>query len=234
MKRVIRNSFFLATAIMVAIARCTAKYFGDGKVAGNLKNFLIIIIATAFLCACQKEESNSSFRVYEENGATFKGNIDLVGVPLISHGSFHLPGNFPSSTQSPSEYPWEIKGKVKRGIISIDFPDVKLDLPSTYLNAEGLTMGQILIEEKNNRSRKIGLHKIGDDTNSRVYILYVSDTFSNELVTFKSGWNFIEIVPNPNRLSGSNEPSFVFGMITQNMNVFIEKGYRWQIERWFY
>ena len=37
MKRVIRNSFFLATAIMVALAGCTAEDFGDGKLAGNLK-----------------------------------------------------------------------------------------------------------------------------------------------------------------------------------------------------
>lgn len=37
MEYVIRNSFFLAMAIMIALAGCTAEDFGDGKVAGNLQ-----------------------------------------------------------------------------------------------------------------------------------------------------------------------------------------------------
>ena len=199
-----------------------------------MKKSLIIIITMALVYACQKEDLNSPLQVYEEWSDTpFIGDIDLVGVPNCSYGSFDIPGLFPSSTFVPSEYPWKIKGKVIDGKISIEFPVGKFDLPSIYNSfTEGLTMSQVFIEDENNGHRKIALHKIGDDMNGRIYILYVSGNFSNELVTFKSGWNFVEIFRNPNWFYGSEEPSELIGMITQNVNYFLGKGYRWKMERW--
>ena len=177
---------------------------------------------------------DTSFQVYDSDGTLFKGNIDLVGVPNISNGAFDYIGDFPSSSMGLAEYPWQIKGEVKDGIMYIDFPNDKFELPSYYENStEGLTFGQVFIKEKNSSSLKIGLYKIGDDSYNQVYILYVSDDFSNELVTFKSGWNFIEIVvQNPNYHYGSIEPLIPIGIITQDINVFLEMGYRWQLERW--
>ena len=182
----------------------------------------------------QQGNTDTPFQVYDErNGTPFKESIYLIGLPCGSSGSFDVPGRFPASTFGFGEYPWEIKGEVRDGIMVIDFPHEKFELTSDYKSfTEGLTIAQIFIEDKNNWNRKIGLHKIGDDNDSRVYILYVSDDFSNELVSFKSGWNFIEIFRNPNWVYGSNEQFNLIGAITQDINFFLEEGYRWQIELW--
>ena len=179
------------------------------------------------------QQGGNLFQIYNENGTPFTGDIELVGVPSCTHGSFDRPGAFPSSTTSSDEHPWEISGVVKEGIMTIDFPNRVFNLTSEYKNAtEGLTVGQVFIEQKDNIWIKIGLHKKSGDYDNQVYILYVADDFSNELVTFKSGWNFVEIVHNPNWEYGNGEPSRIIGIISQTVDIFMEKDYRWKIEHW--
>ena len=182
----------------------------------------------------QKGHIGSSFPVYDTDGTPFKGSMELVGKPQISAGSFNNPDGFPASTFGPAsaEYPWVISGEVKGGIMNINFPIDKLELTSEYGRFTGFVMGQIFIEQKNSLSIKIGLHKKGDKFDNTVYILYVDNDFTNELVTFKGGWNFVEIYYNPNWVHDGDEPSRLIGIISQDVNVFLEKGYRWQIEHW--
>ena len=176
----------------------------------------------------------SPLQVYNEDWTPFKGNIELVGIPLASHGSFNSPGWFPSSTQDIGNLrPWAINGEVKGGIMNINFPTDKLELTSEYQSwTKGLTMAELHIDQKDSQSRKFFLHKKGGDYDNIVHILYVENDFTNELVTFKPGWNFIEIYRNPNWEYGNDEPYRLIGIISQDINVFLEKGYRWQIEYW--
>jgi len=175
---------------------------------------------------------DSPFQVYNEDWTPFEGDIELICKPAVSEGSFDSPDHFPSSTIS-LENTWVINGEVKDGIMNIDFPTEKMELTSEYKNfTEGLTMAQMFIEQKNSFNRKIGLHKKGDKYYNSVYILYVEEDFTNELVTFKTGWNFIEIYYNPDWVYGSDEPFELIGIISQDVNTFLEKGYRWLIEIW--
>ena len=179
------------------------------------------------------QKGESPFQVYNEDSTPFTGNMDLVGIPYHTFGSFDSPGGFPSSTSSVPDCPWEVTGEIENGIMTIDFPDSDFSLTSEYTCfTEGLIVGQIFIEQKNNTWVKIGLHKKEDRFDNQAYVLYVADDFSNELVTFKPGWNFVEIVPNPDWVYGNGEPQKLIGTISQNINDFLKKGYRWQIEHW--
>ena len=159
----------------------------------------------------------------------YKESFDLVGEPRRSDGSFNSPGRFPSSTTDGSST-WKIYGEIKDGMMSLDFPDTKFELTDDYKSfTEGLTMAQISLNKKDNHSTGIFLSKKEKPIDRQVYILYVSDDFSNELVTFKSGWNFIEIYFNPDWIAGSNQPFTLIGLVSQDVEVFLEEGYRWNL-----
>ena len=179
----------------------------------------------------QKGHPNPLLQVYERDGTPITEDFDLVGKPYFSYASFDQQEGFSRST-SISEFPWVIRGEVKGGIIAIDFTDGKYDLPS----ADGWSMLLVVIEIEDNPFRSIDLNKIGDDGfSSMVNIYYASDDLPGEQVTFKSGWNFVEYYLNPNLFNKDNEPVvptgplFLMGTISQNVNDFLEKGYRWRI-----
>ncbi|MCL2727818.1 MAG: hypothetical protein FWD56_05490 [Bacteroidales bacterium] len=202
--------------------------------------FCFISVVCVLLFSCSKDNKKTDthqqeppFKVSNWNGLPFSESINLVGLPHGSYASFDRPGGFPSSTYGFSEYTWEITGEIKNGIMIIDFPDNGFKLTSDYESfTEGLTMSQIFIQQKDNRNLVVGLHKKGEKFDSRVYILYVGDDFSNDLVTFKSGWNFVETFYNPNWFYGSDEPFWLIGIITQDIHTVFKNGYRWQIEFW--
>ncbi|MDR3167527.1 MAG: hypothetical protein LBT93_06250, partial [Treponema sp.] len=122
----------------------------------------------------------------------------------------------------------------------ISFPNNKLELNSIYENdfTEGVRIGLIFIQQKNNSYLHIALHKINQDEYNRIDILYSSDDFHKPDDAYygeyalKAGWNFIEIVENPNWFYGSDEEITNISLISQNINDFLNKGYRWQIEYW--
>jgi len=177
------------------------------------------------------QKGENPLQVYFELGTPFTENMDLVGIPLRSDGIFDRPGGFPGSTSNVPEPPWEITGEVKDGIMAIDFPNSEFILPLEYKsNTESLIFGQLYIKPKNSILTSINLHKKGSIYSNQVYILYVGEDFSNEFVTFKRGWNFVEIISNPDWAHGNGEPSKIIGTISQTVNEFLEKGYRWYIE----
>ena len=151
-----------------------------------------------------------------------------------------IPITFPHNTY-PINCPWEITGKVKNGKMSISFLNNKLKLNSEYENdfTDGVRIGNISIQQKNNRSLHIGLHKINTDVSyNEIDILYLSDDLHKPNLDFygdislKAGWNFIEIIDNPDWFYGSDEEPYLVGLVSQNINDFLNKGYRWQIEYW--
>ncbi|MDR3174176.1 MAG: hypothetical protein LBU19_08000, partial [Treponema sp.] len=151
-----------------------------------------------------------------------------------------IPYTFPGNSLDPANCPWEIQGQINNGKISIFFPNSKLELNSNYENdfTGGVRIGKIYIQQKNNSSLHIALHKINEAKDNKIHILYSSDDFHKPddyyygKYALKAGWNFIETVENPNWFYGSDEPSVNIGLISQNINDFLHKGYRWQIEYW--
>jgi len=142
-----------------------------------------------------------------------------------------------TATLDLGEYPWTITGKITNGKMTIAFPNEKLELNSAFENSftEGVKICIVYIESKYSKSMKFGLHKIEPDDFSQVYIYYSSDDFirpHNE-ITLMAGWNFIEEIENPNWFYGSDEPWSIIGLISQDINDFLSKGYRWQMEMWF-
>jgi len=182
----------------------------------------------------QEKHVDTPFQIYDDDWTPFKGNIDLVGKPIIPLTNFNSLLHLPFATSSPTEIPWEINGYVNGGIMAIDFPNEKLELTSEYKRAsESVAIGRVYIEQRNNRNLKIGLFN-KNILDNHVIIIYTSDDFSSEVVTFKSGWNFVEIVRNPDWIFGNNEPFYLFGLISQSVQLFLEKGYRWRLDHWAY
>jgi hypothetical protein len=187
--------------------------------------------------SCQIDMFEGEHQVYNEDGTPFNGTINVTGIPYT----------FPGNSLDPSRCPWEIQGRINNGKIAISFQNNKLELNSKYENdfTEGVRIGKIFIEQKNNSSLRIALHKINKggydeiDILNEVAILYSSDDFHKPddyyygEYALKAGWNFIEIVENPNWFYGSDERYTNIGLISQNINDFLKKGYRWQIEYWF-
>jgi hypothetical protein len=210
-----------------------------------IKMITLLIIGSCFLNSCQLSIFNTSdtLQVYNENGTLYKGYHNLVGVPLIPHSISDLPWNPDSifrpgtSTSDLGVYPWTITGKIRNGKMAIAFPNGKLELNTDFENSftDGVRICIVYIENKNSGSMKYGLHKIESDDFSRVYIYYSSDDFirpHNE-IALKAGWNFIEELENPKWFYGSDEPWSIIGLISQDINDFLKKGYRWQLEMWF-
>ena len=123
-------------------------------------------------------------------------------------------------------------GEVKDGIVALDFPNDQLDSAFEYESfMDGFTVLFVRITfQLDGFSGRIGLHKMGQHQHPllndlySVFLLYVRD----DDPPFKSGWNFMEYYNNPDPLPG--EPSEWFGFISQDINDFFDRGYRWKGE----
>ena len=189
---------------------------------------IMIIFSFVFICSCQPDLEEDEFQVYNEDGKLFKGNLNLVGIPYTLH-----------RTLNPNNCPFKIQGNIKNGKINFNFSNGKIKLNSDYeITDSGEEIGILFIQKKNNSSLQIGLNNKDD----RVDILFSSAeyTFSDDFDSFpayngqtiKAGWNFIEILENPDWYYGSDEGYFIIGHKSQNINDFYKLGYRWQIEYW--
>jgi len=208
----------------------------------------LIFVGFALLNACNDTHDDPNgnvyapekFQVYDYEGTPYNETCVLVGRPLIP-SSLEGPG---SSTVSVDVYPWTV-GKITDGKIAIGFPDAKreqLELSADFENSytEGVRICIFYIEHKDISNRKFGLRKRNPDNNmgisfSDVYIYYSSADFHNPShngISLKAGWNFIERLQNPNWSYPSDEPYFIMGATSQDVNDFLEKGYRWYLELW--
>jgi hypothetical protein len=199
-----------------------------------IKIMAVIIFSCFLLNSCQTDaEEEREFPVYDEDGIPIgMANLNLVGLFLVSN-------TYPDN-------PVNIQGAIKNGKMKFDFSDRKIELSSEYENADGVKIGSLSIQAEDSRSLQFGLHKINSDDllYNRVDILYSNAeyipanyedwdySFYNG-IKIKAGWNFIEILGNPNWLYGSDEPPYIIGLTSQNVNDFLKKGYRWQMEYWF-
>jgi len=180
------------------------------------------------------QEGDTPLQVYDYDRTPFNGDMDLVGIPNIPYALFDRPHTFPGSSFRENHPLWEVSGEVKDGIMAFDFSNEKRELTSAYKKSNGLTYSILHIQQKNNQNRVIELIKRDDFSFlvGFVRILYVDGDFSNEWITFKSGWNFVEYYHNPDWFIGSSEPSWFTGMVTQNVDDLLEKGYRWYLAHW--
>jgi hypothetical protein len=214
-------------------------------VAKFIKTMALLIIGSCLINSCQIDtvDTSDTLQVYNEDGTPYKGYFNLIGIPLIPLSIRDLSSNPDNifrpgtATLNLGDYPWTITGKITNGKMAISFPNRKLDLNQDFENSftDGVRICIVYIEYKNSRSMKFGLHKIDSDDDSRVYIYYSSDDFirpQNE-IALKAGWNFIEELENPKWFYGSNEPWSTIGLVSQDINDFLRKGYRWQLEMWF-
>jgi hypothetical protein len=180
---------------------------------------VLIFSSLLFLNSCKTDVSGDSdkLQVYNEDGSLFNGTIELVGLPQARLDSGY--------------YPWKLYGKIVNGKMEIDFPGVELSLGSSQYC-------RVYIEVKNSDSTKFGLYKPGS-SDYQVYIYYSTGNFieynpyePENGISLKPGWNFVEELHNPNWSYGSGEPYWITGLISQNINDFYNKGYRWQLEHW--
>jgi hypothetical protein len=176
----------------------------------HFSKMIAIFSLLVFVNSCEIDDSDE-LQVYNENGTLFKGTFELVGLPSVRLDSGY--------------YPWKLYGRIVDGKMAIDFPDVELELGSSQYC-------KVYIERKNSGSTKFGLYKPGS-YDYRVYIYYSIGFYETEEgYRLKAGWNFVEELNNPNWSYDSDEPYSITGLISQNVNDFYVKGYRWQLEYW--
>jgi len=172
--------------------------------------------------------TDTPFQVYNETTWNpFIGSFDFMGAPIPFNGSFLYPDSLPSGITT-GNHAWEIQGEIKRGIITINFPDTQFDLSSeNSALTGGVKIAKMFLCDKSNEKTEVVLSKKEEPFAREVYILYINEDFSNEFGTFKSGWNFVEKYYNSNWEYGSDKPFWLIGRILQDFQVFIENGYRW-------
>ena len=213
-----------------------------GKITVSL--FIIAILFSS--CQISSQEDTDKFQVYEPLGSPFNGNMDVIGIPRIMQMR-NLRWGF---TSRITEDPWNIRGYIRNGKMNIIFPDKKFEITQDYSldSIDSVTIFDFWFEEINNIARcivtgmprPIRLYRNYStvDKISWVHILYATDDFDRRFeegrLRLKAGWNFVEIRRNPASFSGSNVyvPWFIFGLISQNINDFYVRGYRWQMHTW--
>jgi len=180
----------------------------------------------------QAGHTDSPFNVYmvvpsSETLIPFNEGIDVVGKPLRTTASFDNFDIFPSSSYGVSENPWEIQGQIKDGEMVIDFLNTMELTPEYETFTHGLRVALLELRGKNyqNTGRDFFIFLFKENFNRQVNLFYLSDGFSNELVTLEAGWNFIETLHNSDWIYG--EPFWHLGMVSQDICVFLENGYRW-------
>ena len=179
----------------------------------------------------QKGDNPSQF--YIGNGDPSKGNVDLVGSAKEVYKP-HDPriGPYDDYILYP-ESPLRIYGKIKDGIVDIDFTNEQFESAFGYESfGDGYTFLHVVIVPQDNSRQSISLHKVDEKYFGQldlysVVIFYVHEDFSE----LKSGWNFVELCHNHDPLPGEKDTTI--GIISKDINVFLEKGYRWQFDRTF-
>jgi hypothetical protein len=139
--------------------------------------------------------------------------------------------------------PWTLSGTVRRGKLAITFPSEGLELPESYggYHTGGVRMAEIHLDVSDNSSMKVRLHKYDkkyDPPNmpsplGYINIYYADGEFTDFYdgsLALKKGWNFVETWRNY-RADGSYEGES--HSVSQNIDDFLDKGYRWTIEYWF-
>jgi len=188
-----------------------------GTNSGKLMTTLILsFILTVYSC---QFDNFDNLQVYDYDGTPLKSSYELVGLPLVRLDSGY--------------HPWKLYGRIVNGKMDIDFPNVKLELGSKNIYST------ISIERKNSNSMKFALHDIKSDFSSKVYIFYSTENHkangfrgSENEIALKAGWNFVEELLNPKWAYGNDEPYYIIGLISQDINDFFRKGYRWYLEIW--
>jgi hypothetical protein len=211
------------------------KIEGDYIMGEFVNKIMVLSIFLVIGCSNNGEQEmaerpiNSEWQVYNHNKTKYDESIDLIGTPYItsavSDAANGWDSNIPTSTSLQEDVPWIIEGKIENGILTIDFPHEELELPENYGSdwTQGAKIAEMHIQDTNRMH--IALHKHDNKNNdSRIYIYYVDkdfNKFNDGTVHLKKGWNFAEVTGYQN-----------IGLVTQDINDFIKKGYRWQLELW--
>ena len=201
----------------------------------NLVKIAAIIIISFFAISSCQSDGEDELLVY--NNRIFGEDDKLLG-----NVNYNLVGVFGVGNSIQSN-PVEIQGAIKNGKMNFNFPD-RIELNSEYdeYEKDGVRIGHLYIQKKDNQGIHFGLHKINSDLYNRVEILYSNTEYIPdnsgyysyyEGITIKAGWNFIEILKNPNwSYENDEEPYEIFGLISQDVNDLLKKGYRWRLENW--
>jgi hypothetical protein len=179
-------------------------------------------------------EYPEEWQVYSYDTAIYGESVDLTGTPYTIAAIYDaIQGwdDIPSATVFPNRVPWVIQGKIENGILAIDFPKEDLTLTEEYGSdwTQGARIAEIHIHFTNPAG--VALHKYDNKGNeSRIYIYYADNDFNKfngGTVHLKKGWNFVEV-----RWGEVTDYQRTIGLVTQDINDFIKKGYRWHINIW--
>jgi hypothetical protein len=187
--------------------------------------FCPVLILLSFFTSCDDmlddfANEESEWQVYEEwEGKMYVDSDTVVGesyIPKFVYDGTPLPGG----TYTPNDLTCTIQGFIKSGILSIDFPET-LNLSDEYSSeyTDGIKIARVPIQKSIWQS--IALHKL-DEQHSSVKIYYTDkdincETRNGSEIQLKAGWNFWDKTNN---------------IISQDINDFFSKGYRWRWESW--
>ena len=196
-----------------------------------MKRLLLYLLPLALLFACSKSEEpepepeivfdkNQVFEGTRKGVQPFNITCDIEGKPRI----FAQDGVIPSLNYRLNDVPWVLEGKVNNGVMEIVFPDEMNSLDSRYESTftEGVRLAEIPLLY-NNGSDGFDLYKVCDKpmTIGWILIYYSEEQFSkfnNNSIELHRGWNFVEII---------YDDVTRIGRISQDINVFLDDGYRW-------
>ena len=207
-----------------------------------MRHFAFSILALTLLFACTSQEdpaeevpeevifgesqvyAGSRYALYGVGEkAPYDRTCNVVGEPRIFGGGGHIP----SSTDAPLDFPWIIEGKINKGIMEIVFPNAVDSLDSRYgkTYTEGVRVAHVYLWNKEARAIGFALLKLDDNVLREIYIYYSEgtiSTFNNGSIVLNRGWNFVEIIDRGQKV----------GRISQDINIFLKDGYRWEAETW--
>ena len=176
------------------------------------------------------QKGDNPFQSYHRTGNPFIGSIDCIGSAKEAYKP-HNPriGPYDDYVFYP-ESSLIIYGKIKDGIVDFDFTNDQFESAFGYESfCSGFTFLHVVIVPQDNSRRTIGLHKVEEKYFGVLDLYSIMFFYVNEdFYELKSGWNFIELFHNHDPLS--TEKDATIGIISQDINVFLEKGYRWQFD----
>jgi hypothetical protein len=186
------------------------------------------------------ESSGLYGQVYDYDNTLFTGNADLTGfpykcTPFTDVGNGEIPGSW---TLDPGNIPWTLPGTIRNGKLSITFPSEDLELPEFYGGSPtgGVQIAGIIFRPGGGRA--LVLYKFNQEYDfpnlpnliGDIALYYADHDFADFYggsVTLKKGWNFVETRYNY-RADGSYEGTS--HRVSQNVEDFLKKGYRWVLE----
>ena len=209
---------------------------------GKITVFLLFSVLLTNSCQLSRDESDK-FQVYDVSGSLFISpfteDMNLAAVPkTVQMIDDYLSYDWHGSVEDP----WEIRGYIRNGKMFFDFPDIEFDRTyfSDLYSIKGAYVFRFYIQQINPTypHTEVDLHKnIFAKDHGEIYILYATSEL--DIITWegsielKAGWNFLEKVRNPSdEADEPGVPIYIVGLISQNINDFLEKGYRWHIGRW--